>query len=216
MVNLSRARKQDLSVIGYLSGRSPAGRPHFENRFLSRSKRPASTSAETSPSNTAIRKAAMIRYRSWHLELVRQQVAALVATDNSSARGRQGRDLNHSHRVWHRRRSRQTWPRGEPQPSGRQCYRRLCVYVAIGSKALELDPRAAAHAGLHRIRGQSKQPIHGAYRSRRCSKRQHNRAATTCVAREKRSRGRGGVFHHGAAKTQRSAIRRNGTVSGHQ
>jgi ABC-type uncharacterized transport system substrate-binding protein len=142
-----------LPVIGYLSGRSADSEAPLREPFLKSLDEAGFVAGRNFTIEYRHAQGRDDRLPELASELVRRQVAVLVATDNNSAVAAKA--------------ATSTIPivfgtgddPGQPQPTGRQHHRRLCVYVAIGSEAPEPDPRAAAQAWFDRIRRQSKQLI---------------------------------------------------------
>ena len=205
-----------IPVIGYLSGRSAELEAPLREPFLK----------SLEEAGFVVGRNFTIEYRHSQghddrlpelaSELVRRQVAVLVATSNTSALAAKA--------------ATSTIPivfggGDDPVRLGlvaslnRPGGNATGVYVftsRLGAKRLSLIRALAAQARLDRIRRQSKEHIHGDPGRGNAASGTRNRPAAARVARRKRGRGRGGVRHHGAAKSERCAVRSNGVVSGHQ
>jgi putative ABC transport system substrate-binding protein len=148
-----------IPVIGYVSGRAADSEAPLREPFLKSLEEAGFVAGRNFTIEYRHAQGRDDRLPELAAELVRRQVAVLVATDNNSAVAAKA--------------ATSTIPivfgtGDDPVRLGlvasstgrQQHHRRLCVYVAIGGEAPEPDPRAVAQARFDRIRRQSKQLIH--------------------------------------------------------
>jgi ABC-type uncharacterized transport system substrate-binding protein len=119
----ARAQQQTLPVIGFLHGASPEGYAPMVDGF----RRGLAESGYIEGQNVTIEyRWAEGRYDRLPVlagELVRRQVAGIVTGGTPPALAAKGGDLDNSNCHQRRHRPGAVWPRGQPQPAGRQCDR---------------------------------------------------------------------------------------------